>query len=270
MSGLPEFGLGYFLISVVFILLGGAVAVILGSPHPGNALFVGVTLPIIVSSMLQIPPQDLVNRDTLDAVSSSPAEQEKKGRTLGTQGTDNEVQEFLDTLKASLQSSVVLSAEEKQRFWELVRSVSEQHDSLVLPESVDRSAADAQMWSPAGPSERSAPSDSEAWLLLRGSSIRLTPGLYESVCSDTPRLVISWSTERESVIRLQRSLDGWSSLDTSAVRVAFVLTDGITSLQVDTIPIHFELTMRASVLRRVSMKNFWEKFKMYCSALFWH
>jgi hypothetical protein len=53
---LPHFGPQYFAISVMFIGLGGVLAVLWGEHHPLKCLWVGVSLPVIISSIAsQIP-----------------------------------------------------------------------------------------------------------------------------------------------------------------------------------------------------------------------
>ncbi len=47
----PRFGLGYFLISVFFVSLGGAVAVAWGEHHPFKSFWVGLSLPVIISEL---------------------------------------------------------------------------------------------------------------------------------------------------------------------------------------------------------------------------
>ena len=56
----PRISRPYFPISLVFIALGGAFAVAWGENNPLKCLWVGVSLPVIVSSLAsQIPPGKL-------------------------------------------------------------------------------------------------------------------------------------------------------------------------------------------------------------------
>ncbi len=52
----PRFGLRYFVISVFFLGMGGAFAVAWGEDNPFKCLWVGMSLPVIISTfMSQIP-----------------------------------------------------------------------------------------------------------------------------------------------------------------------------------------------------------------------
>jgi hypothetical protein len=53
----PEFRKSYFLISIVFSVLGGFVAVILPATTPWGAFYAGVSLPIITSASFGKPPK---------------------------------------------------------------------------------------------------------------------------------------------------------------------------------------------------------------------
>jgi hypothetical protein len=53
---LPIFGRAYFLISVVFLALGGAVAVAWGEENPVKCLWIGMSLPVIISTFAGRPP----------------------------------------------------------------------------------------------------------------------------------------------------------------------------------------------------------------------
>jgi hypothetical protein len=55
-GSLPRFGPPYFSISGLFIGLGGLLAVVWGENHPLKCLWVGVSLPVIISSVAaQLP-----------------------------------------------------------------------------------------------------------------------------------------------------------------------------------------------------------------------
>jgi hypothetical protein len=53
---LPSFSLAYFGISAIFMGLGGLLAVVWGENNPLKCLWIGVSLPVIISSLAsQIP-----------------------------------------------------------------------------------------------------------------------------------------------------------------------------------------------------------------------
>ncbi len=49
-DSLPNFSKAYFLISVLFIGLGGTFAVVWGETNPLKSLWVGISLPVIIST----------------------------------------------------------------------------------------------------------------------------------------------------------------------------------------------------------------------------
>lgn len=53
---LPIFGRAYFLISVVFLALGGALAVAWGENNPVKCVWIGASLPVIISTFAGRPP----------------------------------------------------------------------------------------------------------------------------------------------------------------------------------------------------------------------
>jgi hypothetical protein len=53
---LRAFTFWYFLISVLFIVLGGLFAVAWDDDHPVKCLYVGASVPIIISAWRQTPP----------------------------------------------------------------------------------------------------------------------------------------------------------------------------------------------------------------------
>lgn len=119
---LPNFGPSYFLISILFILLGGIVAIVLDSPHPANAFFVGVTLPIIISSALQMSSPGLIRWSWIEKPIS-----EKK----------ISISQILDVSRYWIEVDEDFSDVEKQKFLEKINQIESVFETMYFPLELD-------------------------------------------------------------------------------------------------------------------------------------
>lgn len=55
-QGLPDFSLLYFSISIVYVVFAGLFTIAWNPENPYKAIWVGVSFPTLISSMIQSPP----------------------------------------------------------------------------------------------------------------------------------------------------------------------------------------------------------------------